>query len=128
MLLEDIAANGRFVLSGSICGWDRAIEDSFDLIVFLSIPSATRIERLRRREIERYGSANQEFIDWASRYDDGDLTVRSRVLHERWLSERGCAILRLDGDMTNDQRMQAARQATVQWHAGDSDTRRCSTR
>lgn len=110
-LEADIEGSGGFVLSGSICGWDRGLEDSFDLIVFLSVPNDIRLERLKRREMERYGALNQEFLDWASRYEEGDLTVRSRRLHERWLGERRCVVLRLEGDLTNEQRLAAVRQA-----------------
>jgi adenylate kinase family enzyme len=111
MIRSDIEASDGFVLSGSICRWDRELEDSFDLIVFLSIPNAIRLERLRRREIQRYGSVNREFIDWASLYEDGGLDVRSRALHEWWLGERSCRILRLEGDLTNHQRLEEVKKA-----------------
>lgn len=106
MLRTDIKGGAKgFVLSGSICGWDPALENCFDLIVFLSIPPDLRLDRLRRREIERYGVVNPEFIEWASRYDEGGLDVRSRKRHELWLADRNCAILRLEGDLSNNKRM-----------------------
>lgn len=105
MLNRDLAACSSYVLAGSICGWDPTLEGSFSLIVFLSIPDSVRLDRLREREMQRYRSINQEFIDWAAQYESGDLTVRSRMRHEHWLRERTCPILRLDGDLTNKERM-----------------------
>ena len=83
------------------------MEDCFDLIVYLYIPSPVRLARLRERENSRYGNVDQEFIDWAARYDEGDLKVRSRLLHETWLQERCCDVLRLEGDMSVEDRMEA---------------------
>jgi adenylate kinase family enzyme len=111
MIQEDISAVSSFVLSGSICGWGGELEDGFDLIVFLQIPRELRLDRLRKREFQRYGAINQEFIDWAARYDDGDLSVRSRLLHERWLAGRECPILRLEGDLTNEERTKSVTSA-----------------
>ena len=54
------------ILSGSVYGWGTQVEDAFDLVVFLYLPAAVRVERLRRREIERYGVADPEFLKWAS--------------------------------------------------------------
>src|SRR3989442_9843753 len=96
MLADAISRSPSFVLSGSICGWGHAVEDCFDLIVYVHIPSRLRLARLREREIVRNGKINQEFIDWAARYDEGGLGVRSRLLHETLLRERCCDVLRLE--------------------------------
>lgn len=88
------------VHSGSIVGWGAALEDSFDLIVFLWVPAAIRLERLRRRETDRLGSIDEDFVEWASRYDDPSFDGRSRARHEGWLGERTCAVLRIEGDVT----------------------------
>jgi adenylate kinase family enzyme len=93
------------VWSGSIVRWGDDLEDAFDFIVFLTVPPELRLTRLERRELERYGAVDPEFLAWARRYDDGDESVRSRRLHERWLSERRCPVLRLDGDLTVEQRV-----------------------
>lgn len=39
---------------------------------------------------------HKEFIEWASQYDDGDLNIRSRKLHEKWLNELPCKVLILE--------------------------------
>jgi hypothetical protein len=69
---------------------------------------AVRMGRLRAREAKRFsadavapgGWRHQEmedFIEWASRYDDGGFDVRSLQKHQAWLAVLPCRVLRLDG-------------------------------
>jgi hypothetical protein len=37
-------------------------------------------------------------------YDDGDETIRSRSGHELWLAERRAPVLRIERDVTTEQR------------------------
>jgi adenylate kinase family enzyme len=99
MLLHDLEVNPRHVLSGSICGWGRQLEASFELVVFLVIDKEVRMKRLIDRETRRSGRVDPSFIEWAALYDDGDTSIRSRALHESWLAELPCPVLRLPGDM-----------------------------
>jgi adenylate kinase family enzyme len=99
MLLHDLEVNPRHVLSGSICGWGRELEASFELVVFLVIDKEVRMKRLIDRETRRFGRVDPSFIEWAALYDDGDKSIRSRALHESWLAELACPVLRLPGDM-----------------------------
>lgn len=99
------------VLSGSIYGWGLQVEDAFDLVVFLYLPAAVRIERLRRREIERYGAADPAFLKWASEYDEGPSEGRSLAKHNAWLAQRTCPVLRLEQDQTVAERVARVRQA-----------------
>jgi uridine kinase len=85
------------VLSGSIVGWDDTLENAFDLIVYLWVPTDVRLDRLKRRELDEVGSIDPAFLDWAAAYDTGDVGVRSRALHERWLGGRECPVLRVEG-------------------------------
>jgi adenylate kinase family enzyme len=104
-----------WVLSGALCGWGDPLIPHFDLAVFLGLPSKIRMERLRARERGRFGDAllpggsmhrqHLEFLEWASSYDDGDLTVRSRRLHEAWITSLPCPLLGIEGDRTNDERI-----------------------
>ncbi len=70
-----------------------------------------RIRRLRDRDMARYGSVNPAFLAWAERYDDPDFTGRSRALHERWLAQRSCRVLRLDADLPLPELVFALREA-----------------
>ena len=95
----------QVVLSGSIGSWGQEIEDAFDFIVFLYLPAGVRIERLRRRETEKYGFADPKFLEWASQYDEGPSEGRSLAKHNAWLAQRRCPVLRLDSDLTVDERL-----------------------
>jgi hypothetical protein len=57
------------VLSGSIVGWGREAEGYFAVIVFLYLDTAIRLERLRNREVARFGHVSSELLQWASEYD-----------------------------------------------------------
>lgn len=97
LLFAELASQPNAVLSGSAMNWGVALEDSFDVIVFLALDSATRVARLRVRELARFGHVDEEFIAWAAQYDDGTMTGRSRALHEAWLAARSAPVVRLSG-------------------------------
>ena len=97
-----------WVLSGSLDGWGDPIVAFFDLVIFLYVPTAIRLERLRARESQRLGAdavapggsmhqKAEEFIEWASHYDDGTREGRNLARHQAWLEALSCRVLRLDG-------------------------------
>jgi adenylate kinase family enzyme len=98
--------DGAWVFSGSAAGWTTSVEPAYDLVIFLMLDPAVRLERLRRRETERYGArlavggdmaeASAKFLDWAAAYDVAGLEQRSRIFHEAWLKRQTAPILRLD--------------------------------
>lgn len=98
LALQALARHDSWVLSGSICGWGSALEQAFDLVIFLSVPTEVRLRRLVEREQRKLGQVDPEFIDWAAQYDTGDLNMRSRAMHEQWLAALTCPVLRLSGE------------------------------
>lgn len=114
---RDLEHAGPWVLSGAVCGWGDELRAYFDLVIFLWIPPELRLERLKAREYERYGKESlpggskfsdvQFFLEWAALYDTAGVEVRSRTLHEEWMSELGCPVLRLTGEMSVDERVEA---------------------
>ncbi len=97
-----------WVLSGSLDGWGDSIVPLFDLVVFLSAPTEVRLRRLRDREARRFGAdaispggwrhqETEEFIEWASHYDDSSREGRNLVRHEAWLETLKCRVMRADG-------------------------------
>jgi len=106
LLLECARSELSWVLSGSALGWGAKVEPLFDLIVFLRIEPQLRLERLRRRELARYGpriqdggdmvAKHKEFMDWAASYDTAGPEQRSLVAHEQWLATQTCPVLHLD--------------------------------
>jgi hypothetical protein len=75
--------------------------------VFLALNAGVRLDRLRAREKSRHGSRIEtggdlhqlhlDFLTWASGYDDETFEGSSRRMHEKWLSELACPVLRLSG-------------------------------
>ena len=113
-----LAKPPSWVLSGSLCGWGDPFIPMFDLVVFLWIPHETRMGRLHEREIARYGQeaiepggnrheAYKKFIAWAAAYDDGDVTMRSRRLHEDWLLRLSCPVIRIEGELPTKEQVGA---------------------
>jgi len=97
-----------WVLSGCLDGWGDPLIPLFDLVVFLRVRNEVRIERLRDREARRFGAGavapggwrhaeTEEFIEWASHYEDGAREGRSLTGQETWLAMLPCRLLRLDG-------------------------------
>src|ERR1700712_1502907 len=91
LMHEVFAARPAWVLSGSLVSWGDPLVDRFDAAVFLSVDHDVRMAPLREREARRYGASiapdgareadHQEFIDWASRYEDPTFDGRSRTQH-----------------------------------------------
>ena len=118
----DLSTCNDWVLSGSLCGWGDTLIPYFDLVIFLYIPQEIRLLRLAKREEERYGTKikpegelydhHRVFIEWAKRYDVGGMEVRSKVKHEQWLKEIDCPVLRIEGDISIDEKMQRVKQWT----------------
>ncbi len=106
MLRQEAQPDGRWVLSGSALKWGAEFEPLYDLVVFLRIVPALRMERIRRREEQRYGERIRPggdmavqscaFMEWAESYDTAGPERRSFVGHEEWLGTLTRPILRLD--------------------------------
>jgi adenylate kinase family enzyme len=108
LLRADLDASSSWVLSGSLARWGDPLIPFFQLVVLVLVPTELRLTRLRERELQRFGAEalapggvmhrnHAEFIDWASRYDDGDESIRSRRLHDAWLSGLPCQTVQIDG-------------------------------
>jgi len=107
LILRDLDRVSNVVIAGSIVDWGLELENSVSMIVFLTVPAAIRVERLRRREQLLFGRINPAFLEWAAQYDEGHLPGRSRMKHERWLAQRRAPILRIDGDVSIEQAARA---------------------
>lgn len=75
---EDMASCSSYVASGSLFSWCPKGFSNRDLLVFLSLDEAVRMERLRKREIERNnrskmwvdknGEYTTDFLEWCKIY------------------------------------------------------------
>ena len=104
-LLADMRPSADTVVSGSVVGWGSILEDAFDLVVFLYVPSDIRLARIQLREEQRFGNARPEFLAWAAQYDSGIEPGRSLQQHRAWLEQRKCEVLRLEGDLSEEGRL-----------------------
>jgi adenylate kinase family enzyme len=110
LLMDALTAHDAWVLSGSLCGWGDVAIPLFELVVFLAIPHDVRMARLHRREHKRFGERilpggdmyeqSQAFLAWAASYDSGGMDIRSRQLHDQWLSTLPCPIVCVEGGYT----------------------------
>ena len=111
MLKEAISHHPHFVMSGSMFSFRKEFEDCFELAVFLTAPAEVRAERIKKRELarwgdrvlpggdmyEREGTPYRDYLLWARSYDEGTEEVFSLAQHEKWVGELPCPVLRLDG-------------------------------
>ena len=115
MLEKDLSHFEKLILSGAVCGWGDNFKSYFDLVIFLWIPQDIRLARLQRREFQRYGNnvlvggskydQSKTFLEWASLYDNAGIKVRSKTLHEQWMAELSCPILRIEEDYSAEERV-----------------------
>ncbi|WP_322052968.1 P-loop NTPase family protein [Paraburkholderia bannensis] len=105
MLLAELASSDASIVSGSVCGWGGELEDAFDLIIFLSLPTDLRLRRIEAREISLFGRADPAFMAWSAQYEQGELPGRSRARHEAWLKTRLCRVLRFEQDQAIEDRV-----------------------
>ncbi|TGE04823.1 AAA family ATPase [Hymenobacter fodinae] len=119
-LLQDLAAAESWVLGGSLLRWELPSPLAFDLVVFLWVPPALRMQRLAARELARYGPVifqdeernthYRELMEWAAGYDEGTGLGRSLRTHEQWLRSLTCPVLEIRGDTTVADRVRAVTQ------------------
>lgn len=115
MLMEDLLRQESWILGGSLISWGPEWPAMFDLVVFLYVPPEIRLQRLVQRELERYGNTIytdpernrlfQEFMDWASKYDDVTFTGRNIRIHENWLKQIRCKVIEIRGDTSVEERL-----------------------
>ncbi len=109
LLESDLLRCREWVLSGSLCDWGDFAIPLFTLAMFLWIPHDLRMERLKAREIQRYGleaispggwfhQHHEEFMAYVSAYDTAGLDedIRSIKLHEQWMRNLPCRVLRIE--------------------------------
>ena len=121
LIRQDIENNENVVLSGSLTEWGDGLIPLFTLAVRLETDTNTRLERLAAREYRRFKDriredgdmhkAHLEFLDWAARYDEGDIHMRSRAHHDLWQKRLMCPLLMLDGADELDENFQAVKRA-----------------
>ena len=115
LITNHFLAHENCIISGSMVSWGKEWASAFDLYVFLYLPPAIRMQRLKDREIERYGKRlirdekirkeSKAFLEWASQYDDGTFQGRSLGIHLDWIKVLEGKVLKIEGDTTVEERV-----------------------
>jgi adenylate kinase family enzyme len=121
LMKSDMDRASKAVISGSLCGWGDPLIPLFDLVVRLVVPTEVRVERLEKREYQRFGKRillggdmyeeHQRFLQWARKYDDGDISMRSKAMHDEWQKMIPCTQMILDGTLSTHDLMEEIRNA-----------------
>ncbi|MGN0778368.1 MAG: MazG nucleotide pyrophosphohydrolase domain-containing protein [Aristaeellaceae bacterium] len=113
MMRRDMDAAENAVISGSLVGWGDALIPHLTLCVRTVVDDSVRLERLYKRELGRFGERilsggdmheeNRKFMQWASAYENGPLTTRSRAMHDQWQQMLRCPCITVDttGSLTD---------------------------
>lgn len=106
-LANDLSDYPSWIVSGTLVSWGELIKDQFDLAVYLYVPRDERLKRLKRRELKKFGNrileggdmfdAHQKFLKWASQYDEGEMSGRSKKRHESWIKKLKCPFYKIEG-------------------------------
>ena len=117
-LRRDVERHKHVLVSGSLVSWGEYWQQVFDLGLFLRLPKHIRMERLQKREVERYGTQlttdekmrrkHQEFMNWAAQYDDESFEGRSIGQHRNWIKTVHYEVIAIEGDLTHHARMKIA--------------------
>ncbi|MBO4290107.1 MAG: AAA family ATPase [Lachnospiraceae bacterium] len=109
LMQKDIDGHDNVVISGALSGWGDVLIPEFTLAVRVETETSIRIERLRKRERDQFGSRidpggdmqkiYEDFIEWAARYDEGGLEIRSKARHDEWQKKLQCPVVLLDGSL-----------------------------
>ena len=97
LMLEDIEKNGNFVLS-SVCADFASIEKYYCLIVYLEAPKEMRLDRIRKRSIDRFGERVLPSGDLYESEENFFAFAANRTPEkiENWLQKCTCPVLRID--------------------------------
>ena len=107
LMQKDIETHEKIVISGSLCDWGDNLIPCFDLAIRVVTDTETRLQRLKEREYRRFGNRicpggdmydeHIKFLAWASKYDTGDITMRSKAKHDEWQKLLSCPLITVDG-------------------------------
>lgn len=100
LLTTDLDNTPAWVLTGSLCGWGDVFMSRFDLVIFCTAPAEVRLERIRQRELQRYGPQRLgpegdlhgvfvKFLQWAAEYDLPSGRIRTFAAEMDWLRQIG---------------------------------------
>lgn len=132
-LKADFKKYYNIVVSGSMVSWGEEWKTSYDLAIFIELDNQKRMERLKKRENERYGQLlltdkkiqqnSFAFLEWANQYENPSFDGRSLKGHNDWIELLNCEVLRIRGDMELNHKMEKVIAKIKHWQLnGNSNT------
>lgn len=128
LLSEDLEKEKKWILTGSICDWGTTFAPQFQAAIFCYAPTEIRLDRIKKREMERYGTNRltnggdlqlvfEKFLHWAAEYDSNTERNRSHHMELDWLQQHcTCPILHLNTATSPTQSTQTVLQWLKQLH------------
>lgn len=120
LMKHDISIHENVVISGALANWGNELIPKFTLVIRLVTDTSLRIERLKQREKEHFGSRIEKggdmyenhikFIEWAASYDTGGIDVRSKKQHDQWQKLLQCKQITLNGANTLEDNLNTIKQ------------------
>lgn len=117
LMKRDIKAHDAVVITGSLVDWGDELIPYFDLAIRVVTDQSVRLERIHMREKERFGprietggdmfEQHVEFMNWAAKYDTGDVSMRSKANHDEWQKRLMCRQIEVDGGKPMEEIMKA---------------------
>ena len=112
-LMNEIKKHPKFVIAGTIFNDRNLFHPLLDMAVFVSTPAEVCAKRVRFREHTRWGERIlpggdmykttrfhgdvKDYIVNAGRYETAEVIKFGRKLHEQWIAELPCPVIRVDG-------------------------------
>lgn len=98
-LLRDAEAHPQFVLSCVKLNWCEALRDRIDVVFWLQVPLETRLDRIRQREVRRFGPRALPSGDMFERQEAFRALVSKRdpSMIEASVADLPCPVVQLDG-------------------------------
>ena len=113
-LLSAIEPNPLFVLAGYMDGDHEELDRLFSIAFHITAPKETREARIRKRDLEIYGSRvmpggdmfenHERFIQSVSLYEDPAKMFLKR--HREWAGSLDCPVIPLDGSRPLSENLQ----------------------
>ena len=107
LMKSDIEEAENVVISGALDSWGSELLPLFTLAIRLVTDTNIRIQRLKEREKQAFGSRimpggdmyenHKEFLEWAAKYDTAGTDMRSRARHDAFCKLLSCRLIVLDG-------------------------------
>ncbi|MDE6313899.1 MAG: AAA family ATPase [Lachnospiraceae bacterium] len=109
LMKKDIEKSDKVIISGSLVDWGDELIPLFTFVIRLNTATDIRVQRLKRREYEHFGSRieiggdmfeeHQKFLAWAAAYAHEDINMRSKAKHDKWQKLLQCKQITLDGSI-----------------------------